>query len=279
MVTKDIVDAHQHFWVFDPIRDTWMNQATMSVLRRDYLPGELQEIMLNQGISQTIAVQADQSEAETLYLLDLAEQYSFIAGVVGWIDLKAANLEDRLDALEHPKLVGYRHIMQGEEPGFIADPNLIKGIAEIGKRGLTYDILVYAHQLEEVITLIDQCPGQSLIINHIAKPKIAEGQIKSWEKYMRTIASYPNVYCKLSGMITEANWTEWKYEDLLPYLDIVLESFGQERCVYGSDWPVCNLAGDYGSVLKIIQKFVEERGLNASAIFSENALTFYQLPR
>ncbi len=277
MRTKQRIDAHQHFWIFDPLRDSWMDESSMSSIRRDFLPSHLKSLLDEERITHTIAVQADQSDAETKFLLQLAEEHDFIAGVVGWIDLKGPNLPDRLERLAHPKLLGYRHVLQGEERGYIADPLFIKGVQQVGQAGLTYDILVYAHQLSEVITLVDHCAGQPLIIDHLAKPDIKSGKIKSWEKEMRTLGSYPTLYCKVSGMVTEAHWELWSYDDLLPYLEVVFDAFGPTRCVFGSDWPVCTLAGTYAQVVDCVRRFVDENGYDEDAIFSENARRFYQL--
>jgi len=277
MENLPLIDSHQHFWVFDPIRDTWMDEATMSKIRRDFLPEDLLPIIKDNGISNTIAVQADQSEAETLFLLKMAEQHDFILGVVGWVDLLRQDLHAQLKALDHPKLLGYRHVLQGEERGFITQQNFIEGVQQVGKHGLTYDILVYAHQLDEVITLVDHCGEQPLIIDHLAKPEIKNGRIKTWEKQMRVLSSYPNIYCKISGMITEADWQTWTYNDLLPYLDVVFDAFGQDRCVFGSDWPVCTLAGEYGQVFNIVSRYLADHDLDRNAVFSRNARNFYRL--
>ncbi len=269
------IDAHQHFWQFDPVRDAWITEGAMSVIRRDFMPADLSPILKKNGFDGCIAVQADQSEAETHFLLDLADKNNFIKGVVGWVDIKADNLEKRLEYFtQFPKLKGFRHILQGEKPEFMLNPQFTEGVRLLGKKGFTYDILVFPKHLEAVKTFLKKCPNQPFVIDHIAKPYIKKGLIKQWAKDLKAIAKHENVHCKISGMVTEANWTGWKETDFIPYLDVIFEAFGVNRIMYGSDWPVCLLAADYEKQLAIIENYVSTEG---GKIMGENAARFYKI--
>jgi L-fuconolactonase len=271
------IDSHQHFWKFDPVRDAWIT-ADMAVLRRDFLPGDLQPELAANGIDATIAVQADQSEAETEFLVDLASRHKFIAGVVGWVDLRARNLEERLAHWsERGRVVGFRHIAQAEpDDHFLASPDFAAGVARLRPFGFTYDLLVYPRQLPAAIELASRLPDQPFVLDHIAKPPIRSREMGSWCDRLRELAQNPNVYCKLSGIVTEADWKQWTAGHCKPYLDVVFEAFGTERLMFGSDWPVCLLAGSYERVLGLVGDYVLTHALAASAkIFGENALRFY----
>jgi L-fuconolactonase len=273
------IDSHQHFWHFDPIRDAWITQGSMSVIRRDFLPDDLAPILQKNGFDGCVAVQADSSEAETFFLLDLAEKNPFIKGVVGWVDLRAANLSERLEAFQqYPKLKGFRHILQGEKPEFMLKPDFTEGVELLGQRGFTYDILVFPNHLLAVKTFLKHMPNQPFVIDHIAKPYIKKGLIKEWAKDIKSIAQHENVYCKLSGMVTEADWNGWKEADFTPYLDVVFDAFGTDRLMYGSDFPVCLLAGTYEKQLAIIENYVSKLlDTEGSKIMGLNAQKFYNL--
>ena len=271
------IDSHQHFWKFDPVRDAWIT-ADMAVLRRDFLPEDLQPELAANGIDATIAVQADQSEAETEFLCDLASRHKFIAGVVGWVDFRARNLEDRLQYWSKSgRVVGFRHIAQAEsDDNFLARPDFAAGVAHLRQFGFTYDLLVFPRQLPAAIELASRLPEQPFVLDHIAKPPIRSQEMGSWCDHLRRLAQNPNVYCKLSGIVTEADWKQWTAGHCKPYLDVVFEAFGAERLMFGSDWPVCLLAGSYERVLGLIGDYVVAHALAASAkIFGENALRFY----
>ena len=272
------IDAHQHFWRFDPVRDAWIT-AEMSVLRRDVLPEELEGLLEANGVNGTVAVQADQSEAETVFLLELAQAHPFILGVVGWVDLLAAELDQRLEHFSRQvRFRGVRHIAQAEADDFLARPDVLRGIGALGKFGLTYDILVYPRQLPAALALVRALPEQPFVIDHMAKPLVAQGVLEPWAARMREMARHPNVCCKLSGLVTEARWTGWAPEDFRPYLDVVLEAFGPERLMFGSDWPVCRLAGEYGEVLALVEGYVGTLSSDEQAgIFGGNAAAFYGL--
>lgn len=272
-----IIDAHQHFWQFNPVRDAWITED-MQPIRQDFMPQDLRPVLAANGVDGCVAVQADQSETETDFLLQF--QDDFIKGVVGWVDLRADNLEARLEHYKQfPRLKGFRHIVQGEpDKRFLLRPDFMKGVGALQHYDLTYDILIYPHQLPAAAEFVKAFPDHRLVIDHIAKPYIAKQSIEGWEGYMREIASYPQVYCKLSGMVTEADHRHWKAADFRPYLDIVLETFGPERLMYGSDWPVCLLAADYGRVKEIVEDFIAPLSVRERAlIMGGNAVEFYKL--
>jgi L-fuconolactonase len=271
------IDAHQHFWQFDPIRDAWITEGSMSIIRKDFMPEDLSPILSKNGFDGCIAVQTDQSEAETLFLLDLAHNNDFIKGVVGWVDLKAHNLEKRLDEFsQFPKLRGFRHILQGEKPEFMLNSRFIEGVRLLGKKGFTYDILVYPKHLEAVRQFLKHFDNQLFALDHIAKPYIKKGLIKQWAKDMKAIARQENVHCKISGMVTEANWQNWKEADFITYLDVVFEAFGADRIMYGSDWPVCLVAASYEKQLAVVENYVSKyANTEGVKIMGENAKRFY----
>ena len=238
------IDAHQHFWQYKESMD-WITPA-MSVIRKDFLPVDLSPLLKENGIDGCIAVQADQTANETLFLLEQSEKNSFIKGVVGWVDLRAENIVKQLsDYGQQSKLKGFRYVLQNEAPGFMLSTDFVRGIAALKAFNFTYDLLVFPHHLPAALDLVKQFPQQAFVIDHIAKPKIKEGAIARWGEDIAAIAKHENVYCKISGMVTEADWTEWKQADFIPYLDIITNAFGTGRIMYGSDWPVCLWAGSY----------------------------------
>ena len=273
-----VIDAHQHFWRFNYMRDAWITED-MSVIRRDFLPADLAPVLDSNGVDATIAVQADQSEAETEFLLGLAEGNRRVAGVVGWVDLRAANVEKRLEHFSHfKKLRGVRHIAQVEaDDRFLARAEFVRGIGHLKSFGLTYDILIFPRQLPAAIELVGKVPGQRFVVDHLAKPEIKAGKIEPWAGLIREIAASPNVYCKVSGMVTEADWKGWKPEDFEPYLDVMFDVFGPERLMFGSDWPVCLVAANYAQVKDIVESYVDRHAPAAkTAVFGENVKRFYQ---
>jgi L-fuconolactonase len=272
------IDAHQHFWHYDPARDGWITEE-MSILRRDFLPDELKPLLDSLGVDGTVAVQADQSEAETRFLLGLAESHPFIRGVVGWVDLMAPALEARLEHFSmFGRLCGVRHIAQAEPDDFLARDDLARGIALLSEFGLTYDILVYPRQLPAVVSLVEKLPESPFVVDHLAKPLIREGQTLPWATHMNELARYPNVWCKLSGLVTEADWRRWRPEDIRPYLDIVFEAFGPDRLMFGSDWPVCVLAASYRQVWELLDSYASQLSrADRAKVFGDNAASFYGL--
>jgi L-fuconolactonase len=273
-----IVDSHQHFWRFDPIRDAWITDA-MAVLRRDYLPEDLAPELARNSVDATVAVQGDQSEEETRFLLDLASRHDSIAGVVGWVDLRAADVPRRLEYFsQFEKLSGFRHIVQAEADDFLQREDFQRGVARLGEFGFTYDILIYERQLAAAVEFAGRFPDQPFVIDHIAKPDHTANTIDRWERHMRSLAQHPHMMCKLSGLITEADWKRWSAAQFAPYLEIAFDAFGPDRLMFGSDWPVCLLAGSYTQVRTLVADFLRARPADVLAgVFGENAARFYNL--
>jgi L-fuconolactonase len=273
------IDSHQHFWRFNPRRDAWITDA-MAVLKRDFLPDDLLPELRMNGIDACVAVQADQSEEETRFLLELATCHTEIAGVVGWVDLCAPELPERLQHFsQFGKLRGFRHIVQSEpDDRFLLRKDFVDGIAQLARFGFTYDILIYPRHLPAAVEMVALFPKQPFVIDHMAKPSIRTAELEPWAACMRELARYPNVYCKLSGLITEADWQSWRAGDFQLYLDVVFEVFGSERLMFGSDWPVCLLAGTYRQVKELIWRYVSTLPVSAQdQIFGLNAVNFYGL--
>jgi L-fuconolactonase len=273
------IDSHQHFWRYNPARDGWISDA-MSVLKRDFLPEELAVECKANGIDASIAVQADQSEDETLFLLELAERSKQIVGVVGWVDLASANVDERLQYFSRDeKLRGFRHVVQAEpDDRFMMQPDFVRGISGLREYGFTYDLLIYPKQLPAAIELVCKLPDQRFVIDHLAKPGVKTKNSAFWAEHIRRIAESPNVYCKLSGLVTEADWRNWKAVDFKPYLDIVFDAFGADRLMFGSDWPVCVLAASYRQVRQIIEDYLHGCAAEVKEnIFGGNAIRFYGL--
>ena len=273
-----MIDSHQHFWKYDPVRHAWISDD-MKVIRRDFQPADLKPLLERNGFDGCVVVQVDQTEDETLQLLTLANQHDFIKGVVGWIDLRNENLESRLEYFSGlKKLKGFRHIVQGEKPGFLLQPSFINGVRMLQQFELTYDLLIYHYQLPEAVDFLKQVPDTKVVIDHIAKPSISTSQINDWKINMALVAGFPNVYCKVSGMMTEAKWPGWKYDDFAPYLDVVFDVFGADRLMYGSDWPVCLVAASYKEQLSIVLNYLETFSTSEKKrILGENAKRFYNL--
>jgi len=272
------IDSHQHFWKFDPIRDAWID-ASMEKIARDFLPEDLKPLLDQSKIDGCVAVQADQSETETEFLLDLAGRYDFVKGVVGWVDLRSPQLSERLEHYcNNSFFKGVRHIVQAEKDGFMLQESFLKGIQQLKDFNLTYDILIFPHQLEEAVALVKKNPEQAFVLDHIAKPYIKDKKIDQWAKHINQLAAHQNVYCKLSGLLTEADWNHWQEEDFTAYLTVIMEAFGTDRLMYGSDWPVCLLAGSYPHVVRIVENFISSLSTdNQKKIMGQNAHHFYNL--
>jgi L-fuconolactonase len=271
------IDSHQHFWRYDPAHHVWMTDA-MAALRRDCLPDELAPLLQQAGFDGTIAVQARQMIEETEWLLALADRHPSIRGVVGWVDLCSAELPVQLERFApHPKLVGVRHVVHDEsDDGFMLRPDFQRGIARLAEFELGYDLLLFPRHLENAITLVDAFEDQLFVLDHIAKPAIREGLVSPWKEDLKRLAERPHVFCKLSGMVTEAKWGEWRPADFRPYLDVVLEAFGSERLMIGSDWPVCTLSADYTSTMSLVVDYVSALSPDARAgILGDNCARFY----
>lgn len=273
------IDAHQHFWRYNEEEFGWINDA-MSVIRRDFLPKHLSNEIEKAGIDGVISVQARQSLEETQWLLQLAGENDFIKGVVGWVDLGSEKIAEQLEEFsKNPKLVGVRHVVQDEpDDRFMMGDDFRRGIKLLPDFDLTYDILIFEKHLSIACKFVDLFPSQRFVLDHMAKPLIREGKLEPWKTNIRRLAAYPNVYCKVSGMVTEADWNQWKTEDFLPYLDVVFEAFGPERIMFGSDWPVCTLAATYQQVMEIISKYIRQFSAEEqAAILGKNAQRFYKL--
>jgi L-fuconolactonase len=274
-----IIDAHQHFWKYDPIRDGWITDE-MKILKKDYLPAEIETIYNHNQISGSVVVQVDASEYENSFLLELAAPYSFVKGIVGWIDFESVNLEEKLDGLSRFKLLkGFRHLLQGEKKrDCMLSPAFKKGLGLLEKYSYSYDLLIMPDQLGYTEQLVAAFPNQRFVIDHLAKPYIKQWIISEWKIAMKRFAPYQNVYCKISGMVTEANWEFWEEYDFRPYIDVILETFGTKRIMFGSDWPVCLLAGVYEDVKQIADDYFNGFSNSEQAdFFGGNATTFYQL--
>ena len=276
-----ILDAHQHFWKYNKEKHSWINDE-MSVIRRDFLPEDLKPVYKQNGIEGCIAVQADQSLNENEFLLNLAQKNTFINGVIGWVDFQDTEIEKYLEKYDDTSLMkGYRHVVQGETDSmFLLRQSFLNGIKQLEKRELVYEILVFPHQLPSVLEFVKLFPKQQFVIDHIAKPYIKSGYIDAWALMMQAIAKYENVSCKISGIITEADYKKWNIQDLIPYMNIVLEAFGTKRIMYGSDWPVCLVAGNYTQVLNVAKKFSEQLSKEEqNDFFYHNAQKIYQLKK
>lgn len=273
------IDSHQHFWQYDAQRHDWISEE-MKVIQRDFLPNDLAPILAKNKISGCVVVQADQTLAETDFLIDLANKNDFIKAVVGWVDLRADDVDDTLEQYTEHKIVkGFRHIVQGEaDTEFMLRPKFKAGISALGAFDFTYDILIYHYQLEQAIQLAKLFPNQKFVLDHIAKPDIKSGEYAAWQTNIKKLALHQNVYCKLSGMVTEGEWKDWKVSDFKIYLDTVVKAFGTERIMYGSDWPVCLVAAQYEEQLGIINEYFSAfSSLEKKKVMGANALKFYNI--
>ncbi len=274
-----VIDSHQHFWKYELVKHEWIDHA-MSVIRKDFMPSDLQKVYTENGIDGCVAVQADQTLEETDFLLDLASKNDFIKGIVGWVDLRAENIEEVLEKYSKClKMKGFRHVVQGEvDHNFLLRPNFLKGISALEKYNFTYDILVFPHQLGAALEFVKRFPNQKFVIDHIAKPCIKDGFFDGWAILMKEIAKQENVFCKVSGMITEADYNSWTEKQLKRYLELVFNAFGTNRIMFGSDWPVCLVAGNYQQVKEIVTNFISKFSkADQKAIMGENAIKFYNL--
>lgn len=271
-----MLDAHQHFWAYSAGQYPWIQPGWP--IRQTYLPPDLEREQAKVGLAGSIAVQARQSLEESRWLLELADHHSIIKGVVGWVDLRSDTVEEQLARFaKHPKFVGVRHVVQDEpDVNFMLGEAFLRGIAKLKQFKLTYDILIYPKQLPAAIELASRFPDQPFVLDHIAKPLIKDGALEPWASQIRELAKSPNVWCKVSGMVTEAKWQGWQPADFRPYLDVVFDAFGVKRLMFGSDWPVCLLAGSYEQVYALAANYVA--GLSPAgrgAFFGGNAAKFY----
>jgi len=272
------IDAHQHFWKYDPVKDAWIT-PDMETIRKDFLPDDLRPLLSASKMDGCVTVQVDQTAKETLVMLRLADQHPFINGIVGWVDLRSPGVKDQLDYLsQFKKLKGFRHIVQAEPDGFLLQKDFLDGIKALADFGYTYDLLIFPGQLQEAVRFVRQFPNQKFVLDHMAKPLIRAGSLEPWTKQITALASAGNIYCKLSGMVTEADWKKWAPKNFLPYLDVVFSCFGPKRLLYGSDWPVCLLASTYPQQLAIVEDYLNQlTPSEKQGIMGENAIQFYNL--
>jgi L-fuconolactonase len=273
------IDSHQHFWKFDPVRDSWINDD-MKTIQRDFLPEDLQPLLKQNGFDGCVAVQSDQSEAENHFHFQNAEKFDFIKGIVGWVDLQSPMVEERLQYYtQFKKIKGFRHVLQGEpQRDLMLQPAFMNGISLLEKYNFTYDILIFKDQLQYIPKFVSFFPDQPFVIDHIAKPDIKSGEVDQWKSDIKQAAQFENVYCKISGMVTEADWKNWKNEDFKPYMDAVVEAFGTSRIMFGSDWPVCLVAASYKNMLSIVEDYFFSFSKDEQEkFFGLNAIRFYSL--
>jgi L-fucono-1,5-lactonase len=273
------LDSHQHFWRYKPDEHTWMS-AQMDSLKRDFLPNDLAPLLSSLGFDGCVAVQARQCLEETRWLLELAEEHDFIAGVVGWVDLRSDRLAQQLQRFAtHSKFSGVRHVVHDEtDHAFMLQPAFRRGIAQLRDFNLTYDLLLFPKHLPVAIELAREFPEQPFVLDHIAKPLIKEGGLSPWRDDLCELASFPNIYCKLSGMVTEAEWGRWNPEIFQPYLDVVFDAFGPSRLMIGSDWPVCTLSADYSVTMCLVLSYLQQFSSEIqSAILGDNCARFYRI--
>jgi len=273
------IDSHQHFWKYNTAEYGWINDE-MRMLKNDFLPDHLNKELNTIGFDGSVAVQARQSLDETNWLLELAKKNKFIKGVVGWVDLCSPDIQKQLDEFAgHSKSVGVRQVIHDEpDDNYILRSDFINGIRQLERFGLSYDILIFPKHLTNAIKFVKQFPYQIFILDHIAKPFIKDKIFSPWKEDIAKLAKLPNVFCKLSGMTTEANWEQWNPLDIKPYLDIVFKAFGTNRLMIGSDWPVCTLTGRYLQIMGIVIDYIKTLSVSEqSQILGENAEKAYQL--
>lgn len=273
------IDAHQHFWLYEADEYPWIDDDK-GALKVDYLPDDLTPLMAETGIDGTVAVQARQNLRETEFLLELADGYDYIRGVVGWVDLRAPDVAAQLERFApHPRMVGVRHIVHDEaDDRFMLGGSFLEGLAQLKPYNLTYDLLLFPRHLQVAIDVVKRFPEQVFVLDHISKPFIKDAILEPWKSGMRQLASFDNVSCKVSGMVTEAAWEKWTQEDYRPYLDVVFDCFGVDRLMFGSDWPVCTLSGSYSEVVGIVRTYIEALSdEERTKIMGGNAAAFYGL--
>jgi L-fuconolactonase len=273
------IDSHQHFWKYNPVKEAWITDD-MKVIQCDFLPADLLPLLVKNKMDGCVSIQADQSEEETHFLVQLAKENDFIKGVVGWIDLRAENLDTRLEYFsQYKKLKGFRHIIQAEsEEDFMLQEDFCIGISKLAKYNFTYDLVIFPKHLPYATALVKRFPLQSFVIDHLAKPDFKQIDFTAWEKGIREIAAYPNVMCKVSGLVTEADWKNWKKADFTYCLDVVTEAFGIDKLLFGSDWPVSLLAASYGESWDIVEDYFSKfSNEEQDKFWGGNAIAFYHL--
>ena len=273
------VDAHQHFWKYNPVEYEWIDDS-MAAIRRDFLPEDLAPELERNELQGSVAVQTRQTLEETRWLLELAARSSKILGVVGWVDLRSPDMRAQLSAFtRNPKLVGIRHIVQSEpDDRFLLRQDFLRAITLLEEFDLAYDILIYTKHLPVAAEFVERFPKQRFVLDHLAKPAIKSREIETWAAGIRRLAAFPNLFCKLSGLVTEADWQRWKPQDITPYLDIAFEAFGTARLMIGSDWPVCLVAGSYSRTMDVVKDYLKRHPADIrEAVLGENARRFWKL--
>jgi L-fuconolactonase len=273
-----IIDSHVHFWNFDPVRDAWITEE-MTAIRKDFLPDDFSLLLKENQVDGCVAVQADQSDIETAFLLDLTKDNPMIKGVVGWIDLASDKLEESLENYQSEKIIkGFRHVAEGEDLGFLLKENVLNGISMLHEFKYTFDILLRQDQLSDAVKLLEKLPNQPFILDHCGKPDLKTNGLKDWKENISELAQNPNVYCKISGLLTQGNWNLNDEKSIYEILDFVFVKFGIKRLVFGSDWPVMLLGGNYSLWMELISKYLEQFSKEEQEqFFSENAVEFYRL--
>ena len=273
------IDAHQHFWIYKPSEYDWIDDS-MAALRRDFLPEDLQPELESNEVHGSVAVQARQTVEETRWLLELSERSPWILGVVGWVDLRSPDVRSQLKVLaQNPKLVGIRHIVQSEpDSRFLLQSDFLRGVSLLEEFDLAYDILIYTKHLPVAAEFVARFPRQRFVLDHLAKPPIKSGQVDFWAQGIKRLAASPNVFCKLSGLVTEADWRLWKAEQIIPFLDVAFESFGPDRLMIGSDWPVCLVAASYARAAEVVKNYLfGQKRECQNAVLGGNAQRFWRL--
>ena len=274
-----LIDAHQHFWIYNPDEYGWIDDS-MSQIRRNFLPEDLKPELENAGFQGSVVVQVRPTLEETQWLLELAGRSPSILGVVGWVDLRSPQRRAQIERfVRNPKLVGIRHIVQSEPDNrFLLQPEFLRGVALLDEFELAYDILIYPRHLPVALEFVERFPRQRFVLDHLAKPAIKSGEISGWANGLRRLAAFPNVFCKLSGLVTEADWQHWKPEQITPYLDVAFESFGAERLMIGSDWPVCLVAASYARAVEVVRSYLSRfEPAVRDAVLGGNAQRFWRL--
>jgi L-fuconolactonase len=272
------IDAHQHFWTYNPYEYVWLDES-MRPLRRDFLPLKLQPLLEKSRFAGSVLVQVRQTLEETRWMLELAEDHPFIVGVIGWVDLRSPRLRADLESFAgKPKLVGIRHIVQSEPNDFLLQPEFLRGISMLEEFDLAYDLLIYSNHLSVAAEFVARFPRQRFVLDHLAKPPIKSGAVAEWANGIRELASFANVYAKVSGLVTEADWLAWKPEDFQPYLDVAFECFGPHRLMIGSDWPMCTLAASYQQTINLVRNYLDRfTPAEREGVLGANAIKFWQL--
>jgi L-fuconolactonase len=272
------IDAHHHCWQYNAQKHAWIDD-TMQVIQRDFAPEDLQPCLEANEVTATVLVQVNQDAQENHYMLSLAQSSPFIKGIVGWVDFQAPDLAEQLEMwTAFGVMKGFRHIAQAEANDFLARPDIIAGIARLQRYGFTYDILIKPPQMKTALKLVQALPGQPFVIDHLAKPYIAAGKLQAWARDIKALAAAENVYCKISGMVTEADWKHWTNEQLWPYMDVVLEAFGPQRLMFGTDWPVCLVAASYDAVVASVRLWVEKLSDSEQQdVWYNTAAQFYKI--